>query len=140
MSTNSRIGYIENGKTKSIYCHWDGYINHNGVILGTFYKTLEEVKELVELGDLSVLGKRIGEKVDFNKMSIDPIYREKYDGQCVAYHRDREEDLCISTMSIVELEHDQEFNYLFNNGQWYVSCNANNYTFIPLDFYLKEIT
>ena len=140
MSTNSRIGYIENGKTKSIYCHWDGYIDHNGLILYTYYTTLEEVKALVELGDLSVLGKRLGEKVDFNKMSTDVKYRERYDGQCVAYHRDRGEEYSVSEMGLTELEGDQEYNYAFIKGEWYVACNRNNYHFEPLEFYLTEST
>ena len=136
MSTRSRIGIFEDGKVKSIYCHWDGYVAHNGVILNRYYTTSEEVNELIALGDLSTLGKRIGEKVDFNKMSFDAIYREKYDGQCVAYHRDRGEDLNIMTSSIRDIKDAEEYNYLFKGGKWYVSSYETVNEFEPLNDYL----
>lgn len=136
MSTNSRIGIYENNEVKSIYCHWDGYIEHNGELLYRFYTTAEDVKELIALGDLSVLGKRIGEKVDFNKMSFDQTYREKYDGQCVAYHRDRGEDFNVLTSNEETIADDQEYNYLFKNGEWYVSYYDTDYKFRPLKDYL----
>ena len=137
MSTNSRIGIYNKGEIKSIYCHWDGYIEHNGAILYRFYSTEEEVKELIALGDLSILGKRIGEKVDFDKMTFDQMYREKYDGQCVAYHRDRGETFSdrIST-SIEDIQDNQEYNYLFKDGEWLVSCYDTGYQFKPLKDYL----
>lgn len=34
MSTNSRIGILhEDGTTETIYCHWDGYPEHQMPIL-----------------------------------------------------------------------------------------------------------
>lgn len=136
MSTRSRIGIFENNEVRSIYCHWDGYISHNGFILDRYYTTADEVKELIELGDLSVLGKRIGEKVDFDRMSMNSAYREKYDGQCVAYNRDRGEELNIWTSSIADMRNDQEYNYLFKDGKWYVSCYETGGEFEPLSNYL----
>ena len=56
MSTRSRIGYLLNGVVKSVYCHYDGYPEYNGQILEEFYKTFEDVKALVDLGDISSLG------------------------------------------------------------------------------------
>lgn len=56
MSTNSRIGYLENGLVKSIYCHWDGYPSWNGVVLHECYRDIDRVKELVDRkGYISVL-------------------------------------------------------------------------------------
>ena len=137
MSTNSRIGIYQKGEIKSIYCHWDGYIEHNGEILNKFYTTEKDVRELIALGDLSVLGKRVGEKVDFDKMTFDPIYRDKYDGQCVAYCRDRGEKFNDRISSSIEdLEDCEEYNYLFKDGEWLVSCYDTGNKFRPLKDYL----
>ena len=39
MGTRSTIAiHNKNGEIKSVYCHWDGYYEHNGVILYNFYK------------------------------------------------------------------------------------------------------
>ena len=37
MGTRSRIGVMHGDKVKSIYCHWDGYLEHNGRILAESY-------------------------------------------------------------------------------------------------------
>ena len=131
MSTRSTIGIYDNGKITAIYCHNDGYIKHNGEILQRFYTTKEDVEELIALGDLSILGKRIGEKVDFNKMAFDPIYRDKYDGQCVAYHRDRGEEFHQRIADDLTIM-DESYNYLFRDGKWLVSCHDTDYEFEPL--------
>ena len=136
MSTNSRIGIFKNGEVKSIYCHYDGYLEHNGEMLNRYYTTEEEVQELIALGDISVLGKRIGEKVDFDRMTLDQTYRDKYDGQCVAYHRDRDEEFNQMNSPLSSLCECEEYNYVFKDGVWFVSCSDTDYTFKPLKNYL----
>ena len=37
MGTRSRIGVMHGDKLKSVYCHWDGYLEHNGRILQEHY-------------------------------------------------------------------------------------------------------
>ena len=37
MGTRSRIGVMHGDVVKSVYCHWDGYLEHNGVILQEHY-------------------------------------------------------------------------------------------------------
>lgn len=54
-------------KFLSIYCHWDGYIEHHGPILLDHYNAPEKVKELIALSSLSVLRENIGEKHDAAK-------------------------------------------------------------------------
>lgn len=44
---------------KAIYCHNDGNLNHNGVILQKAYQDLDKVKKLISLGDLSALGENL---------------------------------------------------------------------------------
>jgi hypothetical protein len=84
MATRSLIGKLNSdGTITSIYCHWDGYPSHNGVLLQEYWNTPYKVDQLLALGDLSSLGKEIGEQHDFNS----PRNRD----WCTAYGRDRGE-------------------------------------------------
>ena len=57
MSTRSNIGILnEDGTVNYIYCHFDGYLEHNGDILNEHYTTESKVRMLIGLGDLSMLG------------------------------------------------------------------------------------
>ena len=56
MATRSLIGIkLDNNIVKTIYCHWDGYPEHNGKLLVENYTSPASVFELMELGDLSSL-------------------------------------------------------------------------------------
>lgn len=107
MSTRSTISVLHaDGAVSSIYCHWDGYLEHNGYKLLTAYRTQEQVEALVDLGDLSSLD-----------VTLD---------KCVAYHRDRGEDRDNtkavrhqSVAAYMDKLDVQEYNYLFANGKWY---------------------
>ena len=88
MGTRSNIGYInDEGKIRAAYCHYDGYLEHNGRILLDYYTDAAKVKELVELGDMSFLGSKIhptpGSGHDFDNNE---------DGVTVFYGRDRGEN------------------------------------------------
>ena len=117
MGTRSTIA-IQNadGTVTGIYCHWDGYLEHNGDILQKFYTTEEKVRALIALGDLSSLGEQIGSKHDFNNAP---------DGECNAYGRDRgeknvEAKTCASWAAMLE-DFGQEYDYLFVPGKgWLV--------------------
>ena len=57
MSTRSNISIKrKNGTYDKIYCHSDGYLEYNGRILDTFYKDEQKINNLINLGDISVLG------------------------------------------------------------------------------------
>jgi len=92
MGTRSRIGVMHGDKVKSIYCHWDGYLNHNGRILQAHYDSAK-ANQLVALGNLSSLRADIGEKHAFSK--FDPVtnieHREHNEDWCTFYGRDRGE-------------------------------------------------
>ena len=117
MGTRSTIA-IQNadGTVTGIYCHWDGYLSHNGRILQENYTTEEAVRELIALGDLSSLGETIGTKHDFDNAP---------DGECNAYGRDRGEtgvsaETCDSWRDLLN-SFGQEFDYLFVPGEgWQV--------------------
>ena len=60
MATRSNIGIVnEDGSVTGIYCHWDGYPEHNGKLLLKYYNTTGIVYELMDLGDLSSLNENL---------------------------------------------------------------------------------
>ncbi len=96
MSTKSRIKIKRlDGTEKAIYCHWDGYVEHNGLYLQLCYDTPDKIEKLLELGNLSSLGQTVE--------------------TCNAYHRDRGKEIEF-------WDEEEEFNYLFdeNIGAWIV--------------------
>lgn len=114
MSTHAYVMYKDNetNVTKGIYVHGDGYYSWTGAILNDDYKDESKVKELISLGDLSVLDKNIGVKIDFNDYKT----REE-NQQCRAYHRDRDEDLNIYTVpNVDDMTKEYSFCYLYDNG------------------------
>jgi hypothetical protein len=116
MATRSRIGIVnDNGTVTSIYCHYDGYPDHNGAILVEHYNTESKIRELMTLGDISILGEVIGVKCDFD------TFRSRNRNQCLAYGRDRGETNidAVTHSSIAEfLAEGEEYNYLWRDNQW----------------------
>ena len=59
MGTRSRIGLaLGPDQIISVYCHYNGYIQHNGRILRDNYSTKQQVQELIDGGDMSCLHTR----------------------------------------------------------------------------------
>lgn len=90
MSTRSYIAEeLKDGKYKVIYCHFDGYLEHNGEILVNHYKDRKKIEELLTLGDLSSLAENI---------NPDPTkehsyeYGKRQENVCVSYNRDRQDN------------------------------------------------
>lgn len=123
MGTRSRIAVMHGNNAKSIYCHWDGYLEHNGFILQSFYDSVK-ANELVSLGDLSSLGANIGEKHDFDeRLDVD----EYKDTRCTFYGRDRGEtgtEFKTDTTFDSFIERVEgccaEWYYVMRDGVWYV--------------------
>ena len=118
MGTRSKIA-IENadGTVTGIYCHWDGYLSHNGKILAENYTDEAKVRKLIALGNISSLGPHIGNQHDFDNA---PAL------SCNAYGRDRgEKDQAACTAHNWRqfiAENGQEYDYLFTPGAgWQVS-------------------
>ena len=128
MATRSLIGIkTSSGEVDYIYCHWDGYPSHNGRILMENYTSPPQVMQLLELGDISSLGKEIGEKQDFNNVT-NPDW-------CLSYHRDRGDDLVDDRYAESEDEfrnigYGSQYKYLFKNRKWYFSYGER--TFVEL--------
>lgn len=89
MSTRSKIAIKKkDGSIESIYCHSDGYLEYNGVILNNYYKDPEKVQKLINLGDISCLAPKVMPDPS-RPHSFD--YDERQDDVTVAYGRDRGE-------------------------------------------------
>ena len=59
MGTRSRIGIeMPDHSVVSVYCHWDGYPEHNGKILVEHYLDRDKVQELIDGGGISSLRTR----------------------------------------------------------------------------------
>lgn len=116
MSTRSYIAEeLPDGKFKVVYCHFDGYIEHNGDILVNHYQDREKVEKLLSLGDLSSLGKDIDPNPNLPH-SID--YDKQQKDVCVFYNRDGggKESECKAKILTMEEMFDNdwiEYFYIF---------------------------
>lgn len=128
MGTRSTIGVVNaDGTVTGIYCHWDGYPDHNGRILRNHYTTPDKIIKLMKLGDLSVLGPEIGRKHAFSPFEVPDSERVafeiKTEGWCTAYGRDRGEEgtKAQKYKDIFEFLADdrgQAYSYVYVNNKW----------------------
>jgi hypothetical protein len=62
MGTRSTIALeFADGTVSQVYCHWDGYFEHNGQILNNNYRDPFKLRDLINLGDFSSLRETVEE-------------------------------------------------------------------------------
>lgn len=119
MGTRSMIGMVEDdGTVTAIYCHWDGHPKHNGLLLRKHWYDAYLIDHLMHLGNLSYLGKEIGECQDFDQPT-DLNW-------CLAYGRDRNEPNQTATsyysrdeyVSNAAGDHCADYIYLWEKDMW----------------------
>ena len=94
MGTRSTIAIEQpDGKIQWVYCHWDGYPEHNGKILMEHYSDPEVLQRLINEGAMSTLNVEIGYQHPFDTYKTE--YEELCKNWCTFYHRDRGEPLKI---------------------------------------------
>ena len=105
MATRSTIALeYADGTVGQIYCHWDGYLEHNGKILLNAYTNPPKVQKLLDNGDTSTLDSDV-------------------DG--CEFYKNRGED-CPQRMYKDYAEYRkeaqfEEYNYILRrDGKWYV--------------------
>ena len=146
MSTRSLIiRKNEEGKYESIYCHWDGYPECNGVILYNHYNNPERVKKLISLGDLSSLNVFIEPETREGYMEYEHTFDKPQPNTCVFYGRDRGE-VGVEFKTFDELSKalnqdcGEEYAYVYENNEWrvhdYERKNPSKFDEIPL---LKDV-
>ena len=65
MSTRSNIVLLrDNGSCSAIYCHYDGYLEHNGKMLLDNYTSTQDVRALVSIGNIRALKPTLDEMVE----------------------------------------------------------------------------
>ena len=102
MGTRSNIAYKKSdGKIVSMYCHYDGYPQHNGVILSEHYNTKEKARALVDNGYQSGLEETV-EKSNLRRVNEHPP---------TTYHSFH--------AFIMDINFDIEWVYLFKDDAWY---------------------
>lgn len=136
MSTKATIAIKRgDGLYESIFVSCDGYPEHTGRVLNEFYKEKEKVEALIERGCVYFLDKKIGESFDggvdfpkFKKNNGDKYRKElrnagftmfaKRDLSIDDYWTDIPENLKSDFYPNVA---DQQWNYLYENGDWLVT-------------------
>ena len=109
---------IGDDKYRTIYCQFDGYLEHVGAILLDAYNTPEKLDELLSLGDISALGLRLSSE------SGKPYSEGHYPKDTtIAYARDMGEKMVeAQDMTLDELydcDCGVEFVYIFDrNNVW----------------------
>ena len=126
MATRSTIAYLDSDNTvHQIYCHWDGYPKHNGAILKEHYNTIERVRELLALGNLSVLAENTT-PFGFHTFDVPE------EGICIAYGRDRgdtnmEARVYPNIIEYMNNAQSEQFDYLLIGNQWIVKSDSRGF-------------
>lgn len=127
MGTRSRIGVMHGENCKSIYVHWDGYLDHNGRILLEHYDS-SKANHLVALGDASSLGTEV-----FIPEGVEHSFDNPEKNITTFYGRDRgETGTSWETDDTFEkfLERANncgaEYYYVMRDGVWYVGTTYDS--------------
>ena len=145
MGTRSAIAVAHGNNIKAIYCHWDGYLSHNGVILQKYYNSAK-ANNLVALGNISSLGTDIGEAHDLGRLDIMCKYDEDgFRSDTNFYGRDRGELNCEFRTFAHEEEFvavmgdmNCEYFYLMVNGEWTVSTYGKEFILLSQALVLES--
>ena len=132
MGTRSTIALeYADGTVEQVYCHWDGYLEHNGQILLKHYSNPFILRDLIDLGDLSSLRPTIGTKHAFSQFELRAEevagFKLLTENMCTFYGRDRGEtgtEWKTHTNFVdffAEVEGSWcEWYYIMRDGVWYV--------------------
>ena len=152
MGTRSLIAVVHGNNYKTVYCHWDGYLSHNGRILQEHYDS-PKANNLVALGNISSLQPNIGEKHPFSPFDLPEEMRNMTHGEFEAkfgnmttfYGRDRDEEgqefiTHTSKESLIEHFNDGwcEFAYIMQDGTWYVMYQGDDEFYLLSEELVKD--
>ena len=119
MGTRSRIGIqLSDDSILSVYCHWDGYPEFNGVKLVEHFNSYEKAVELIDGGDISALWTNAGWSNE-TLPEVGPLYYSSR-GEDLPPRLDA--DLCEFLLP----DNSEEYAYLFRNDEW-VCYNMNRF-------------
>lgn len=147
MATRSTISLeFADGTIGQVYCHWDGYLAHNGKILFENYSNPFILRDLIDLGSLSSLRPQIGTKHPFSMFEANMTqdeYASLYRDMTTFYGRDRGEGEYQATY-FKDYEHflvdgqEEEYDYILRNvngkATWFVSDHGGDYMLLTEAF------
>ena len=113
MGTRSFVGVMKGNVCRSIYVHWDGYLEGVGRLLQS-YTTQSAAEELIEPGDRSSL--TTGFFRDNGKTDVGPVDYSTF------------KDFVDAAVT-----RGAEYYYVFRDGVWYCgdTYSRSNYTLTP---------
>jgi hypothetical protein len=124
MGTRSTIALeFADGTVQAVYCHWDGYLEHNGQILLKHYSDPFKLRDLIDLGGFSSLCADVEETKQ-------------------GAYTQRGEDLSIEKYKDIQdyyaNNYGEEYDYILSmnwegKAQWYVRYWDTEGNWIPLE-------
>jgi len=116
MGTRSTIALeFADGTVEQVYCHWDGYLEHNGKILQNDYMDPFKVKQLLALGGFSSLQESVEE-------TAEQAYTQRGEDLDINKYKNADEYFDCSQQ--------EEYDYLLRNFEgkatWFVRCYATD--------------
>ena len=122
MGTRSTIAIeFADNSVSQVYCHWDGYLEHNGQMLKECYMDPFKVRELIDLGDFSSLRETVEE-------TKEGAYSER--GEDCSARR------YMDVTEYFEECQQEEYDYILRNidgeATWFVRCYATEGVWVTL--------
>ena len=124
MGTRSTIAIeFADGTVQAVYCHWDGYLEHNGQILLKHYSDPFKLRDLIDLGGFSSLEATV-------------------EGTATTAYTQRGEELSIQKFKDIQdyyaNVYGEEYDYILSmnwegKAQWYVRYWDTQGNWIPLE-------
>jgi hypothetical protein len=124
MGTRSTIALeFADGTVQAVYCHWDGYLEHNGQILLKHYSDPFKLRDLIDLGGFSSLEATV-------------------EGTATTAYTQRGEELSIQKFKDIQdyyaNVYGEEYDYILSmnwegKAQWYVRYWDTQGNWIPLE-------
>jgi hypothetical protein len=142
MGTRSTIALeFADGTVQQVYAHWDGYLSGNGKILLEHYSDPFKLRDLIDQGYISSLGKEIGVEHGFSvheTLHTIEEYDKLYGDMTSFYARDRGEELTVEKFkdfNDYKANHQyEEYEYILRNvdgkAVWFVAEHSDRY--VPL--------
>ena len=151
MATRSTIALeFADGTIGQVYCHWDGYLAHNGKMLQEYYSNPFILRDLIDLGSLSSLQPTIGTKHPFSMFEANMTqdeYANLYRDMCTFYGRDRGEGQYEATYfkDFADFKANgqaEEYDYILRNvngvATWFVSDHGSEFVLLT-EAFAKEL-
>lgn len=135
MGTRSLIGVMHGDNCKFVYCHWNGYVAHNGRILQEHYDS-SKANHLVALGGISSLNRNIeapeGAEHTLNKPAagVTTFYGRDRGDKGMEFQSVNNFDAFLKEVS----DSWAEYYYIMQDGEWFVGSvyGPLKYKLVPL--------